>query len=310
MILRIIRSSAIGDVLCTEPVIRKLSSLGHRIHFSTIYPDTFIYNKNIISINKDVSVDSVIDLDMSYERKPMMHILDAYVEVVKKTIPDFVLEEHERVPVYNEKFAWKNEKRNVVTVNSEGSWASRTYDVTKWKQFILFLKDRGNRIVEIGSDPGKYLGIGDNYYGKLSLSETVELMLESDMYVGMDGGLMHFAQSIGLPMFIIFGCTCPNYRIHNWEIAKVLWKNTDELDCAGCHHRRLSPRRETYCFCDEVACLDFSVERVIDTFLNAPFGNKPVLTAGNHKKIVRADDFMNMIIRLAGHRYHSFRRKR
>ena len=308
MNILIVRGAAIGDVLCTEPIIRKLTKMGHRIHFRTIYPGTLMYNKNIITINEKSAADRIINLNMSYERMPMMHIIDAYSEVVRKVVPGFVLEEKERIPVYNEKLAWKNVKKNVVTVNSEGSWSSRTYDVTKWKQFIRYLKDRGNHIVEIGSDPAKYLGIGDNFYGKLKLNETVELMMESDLYVGMDGGLMHFAQSIGLPMFIIFGCTCPVYRIHNWNIAKVLWKNTDELDCAGCHHRRLGPRRETECFCDETACLDFTVNRVIDTFLNAPFGNKPVLTDANRKRILRLDDLMNTIIRLTGHYYRSLRK--
>lgn len=308
MNIKIIRGAAIGDVLCTEPIIRKLTSMGHRIHFSTVYPETLIYNKYLISINEKVVADRVINMNLSYERKPMIHMIDAYTEIVRKVIPEFFLEVKERVPVYNEKFVWKKSNKNVVTVNSEGSWPSRTYDDARWKQFIRFLKDNGNHIIEIGCDPTKYLGIGDNFYGKLKLSETVELMLESDMYIGMDGGLMHFAQSIGLPMFIIFGCTCPIYRIHNWDIAKVLWKNCDELDCAGCHHRRIGPRRETICFRDEISCLNFSMERVIGTFLNAPFGNRPVLTEADHKRIYRVDDFMNAGIRLLSHSIRSLRR--
>ncbi len=303
MNLRVIRGAAIGDVLCAEPIIRKLSAMGHRIHVSTMYPDTFTFNSVISSINKDVTTDNVINLDLSYERLPLVHIVDAYVTAVQKVLPEFVLGKNERIPVYNENFVWKNSNSNIVAVNSEGSWASRTYDVTRWRQFVTFLKENGNHIIEIGSNPDKYLGIGENYYGKLKLSETIELMQEADVYVGMDGGLMHFAQSIGLPMFVIFGCTCPVYRIHDWHIAKVLWKNSRELNCAGCHHRRLGPRRETECFRESTLCLDFSVQHVIDTYMTVPYGNKPELTDVDGEKMYRLDDFANTVMRLAGYYY-------
>jgi len=294
MELLIIRGAAIGDVLCTEPIVRKLTQMGYRVHIKTKYPEIFVYNSSLTSINKSVKTDCVINLNLSYELRPRMHTLDAYISVVRKKITGFSLDDSERIPIYNKNYIWKNGKRNIIVVNSEGSWLSRTYDVDKWKQFIQYLKEQGNEILEIGRDPSKYLGIGKNCYARLTLDESVKLMLESDMYVGFDGALMHFAQSIGLPMFIIFGCTCPNYRIHNWDIAKVLWKNSDELECAGCHHRRLAPRKGTVCFHSKIFCLDFSVERVIETFVNAPFGNKPHLCEKNDQRILRIADVLDL----------------
>jgi ADP-heptose:LPS heptosyltransferase len=83
----------------------------------------------------------------------------------------------------------------------------------------------------------------------------------------MDGGLMHFAQSIGTPVFIVFGCTSPKYRIHDWGKATCVHLTETELNCSGCHHKRPYPRTFTECDKDKVYCLEnIGVDRLIKTY--------------------------------------------
>ena len=75
-------------------------------------------------------------------------------------------------------------------------------NLSTYERSAMYLKQSGYDIAEIGRDPAHYLGIGTNYYGRLALHDTVRLMSECDLYIGMDGGLMHFAQSIHMPALL------------------------------------------------------------------------------------------------------------
>ena len=273
-----------GDVLCTEPIARKLNRMGFHVYIQTDFAEAYLYNHYVVKVIKKPSrmlkwrkFFIRINLNYAYERRPFLHIVDAYEEKVRASIPGFLLKASEKCPVYDKNITYKGNQRHIqiICINNEGSWKSRTYPYMK--DVAIHFKRAGCQIIEIGQNPDYYLGVGDNYYGRLNLHDTVQLMLNCDLYIGMDRGLMHFAQAIHMPSFILFGCTCPNFRIHDWDVTKVMWKNTDTLPCAGCHHRRSAPREFTECDRDRIYCIDWPPEEVICQFRNAPFGNKPLL---------------------------------
>ena len=166
-------------------------------------------------------------------------------------------------------------KRICVNIEASG-WKSRIYDVDKMTAVLKELKNKGIEIFEIGSKRENYLGVGENCFD-LTLHETVELMSSTDLYLGLDNGLMHLAQAIRLPIFILFGCVCPLYRIHDWSRTRVMWKNVDELSCAGCYHRRQIPCCEPSCLNDECYCMDWTPEEVIKGLNNLKYGYPPEL---------------------------------
>jgi hypothetical protein len=287
------REAGMGDVLSTEPIVRKLKVLGYQVFIVTEHPEVFSYNHDsIIVLNTHIvptfieEHSLVIDLNGAYENKPLGYVLDEYIERVRTVLPEFQLFQREKIPVYDQTLIFEHDRNNIknICVNYEGTWSCRTYERTKMIAFIEYLKDKGYAVFEIGYDEHNYLGIGKKCYG-MKLHDTVALMSTMDLYIGMDGGLMHFAQAIHLPMFIFFGCTCPNFRIHNWSITKVLWKNTDKLSCAGCHHRREAPRTFTECDRDKIYCMDWSVEEVILAFETKKFNDPPKLTDELYKPL-------------------------
>ena len=84
----------------------------------------------------------------------------------------------------------------------------------------------------------------------------------------MDGSLAHFAQSMNIPTFLIFGCTSPHLRVHNWKITNVVWLDKTKNPCAGCHHDlEEAPKVFTKCKRDKIYCLEnITLEMVIDKF--------------------------------------------
>lgn len=232
-----------------------------------------------------------ISCNDAHETRPLGHMLDGYLSAVSKFFPRLDLSEEERIPVYDNSLIRPHSSHNFkrICINNEATnWESRIFDTGKMRQFAQYLQMKGYEIFEIGGDERNYLGVGKNCYG-MALHDTVKLMSEMDLYIGVDNGLMHLAQSIRLPVFILFGCTCPNYRIYDWSRARVMWKNVDELPCAACYHRRMIPCRKAECHWDKVRCLDWSVEEVIEAFETEKYDNPPKLQDEMYKPIWWAD---------------------
>ncbi len=272
MRILVTRKSAQGDVLLMEPVLRELS---YKYPSSMIYLNTkcpwMIENSGlpIIPITDSFAgiFDKTIDLDLAYENRPLMHIVDACAEQAGVVLTN-------RIPVYDPTIRWVPSDSKTILVNSDSCanklWKSRIWDHNKWREVFLRLRANNYEIIEIGIS--KYLGVG-RYALNMPLRELAKLMSASAVYLGPDNMLMHLAQGVGLPVIAFFGCICPNYRITDWTKAKAIWLDQDVLECAGCHHLRSAPRTHTECDKDRIHCIErITVDMVLDVFYNKKFG--------------------------------------
>lgn len=281
------RQYGMGDAFYLEPIARKLYSMGYAVFISTDYGFIFQNASYVTEVFPFNGVPQwvldrafLMDYFNSYERRPFMHILDAYIRQTQELLPGFSLNEEERIPVYDSSLIRERDKKRIrkICVNFEASeWKSRMYPRRETEKILKELSARGYEIYEIGCNEAYYLGVGINCYG-FSFPETMKVMSEMDLFFGLDNGLMHFAQSIHLPVFVLFGCTCPEYRIIDWKNARVMWKNAKELVCAGCHHRVRIPQNYTYCAREGHPCMDWTAEEVLDVFDTLTYDKRPVLT--------------------------------
>ena len=263
------RQGALGDCLCTEPIIRELKNKypQGKIYVDTSCPNAFLNNPDIAVYGKGIKYkfeyDMVIDLNGAYEANPQMHVVDAYAKKAKVIIyPD------ELIPRYYGLLSNQEKLKKTIVVCSDNTWKNRMWDLKLWKQFIEHITKKYNyTVLEVGIHPENYLGIGQNFIGKLIFPNVVNLIYRSEMFLGFDSGLIHFAQAVGTPIFSIFGCIDPHYRIHDWDKATVVWLNHHELECAGCHHKKKAPVTFSQCERDKIYCLEnITLDRVINTF--------------------------------------------
>lgn len=281
------RQYGMGDAFYLEPIARKLNHMGYSVFISTDYGFVFDNCDYLIEVFPYNSIPQwilkrsfLIDFFNAYERRPYMHILDAYIEQTREIIPDFDLASAERIPIYDESKIHTRDKSVIkkICINFEVSeWKSRMYSRSRTERIIRTLGERGYEIYEIGSNEDYYLGIGKNCYG-ISFKETMALMSQMDLYIGLDNGLMHFAQSLHVPIFVLFGCTCPLYRVIDWDNARVMWRSAKELVCAGCHHRIKTPNNYTHCGRDRHYCMDWTPEAVLEAFDRYNYSDPPVLS--------------------------------
>ena len=284
------RKFALGDILCCGPILRELSYKypASEITMQADIIDPLAYCGLPIKLIptttplNDKDFDRVIDLWLAYENRPLMHMIDAYAQEARVVLTD-------KVPRYDPNLKWNGKKNFRILVSAEGSWASRTLDINKWRNIIKEISLDGDEIIEIGNNT--FLGVGENrcgqYRGADGIHKLAELMCDSGILLCMDGFLMHLAQSVGLPVMAIFGCIYPGYRIHDWSKAKVIWLDQSVIPCAGCHHLRPSPRTFTQCE-GGIDCLTkITEQQILDCYYNQDFGNKPRLHIRDWKGYMR-----------------------
>lgn len=263
----VIRTGALGDAFMAEPITRELANKypGCRIYFQTKAPGWFTPGGAVVECGPDLKrarrYDITINLDMAYEKRPKIHVVDAYAEAATVTLDD-----DKRVPHYAGPVALVRQEKTAV-ICAEGSWASRQWPLESIAAFARYLQGRGYRVREVGRTPTLYTGVGENLIGALPLHDVVTAISEADLYFGMDGGLAHFAQSVGTPCLLIFGCTNPAYRLHDHTRTTAVWLGG--LSCAGCHHEG-GARTFTACRIGTHECLTgISVGHVIEQFEGA-----------------------------------------
>lgn len=108
--------------------------------------------------------------------------------------------------------------------------------------------------------------------GKTTLNDTMEIIYQSQFYIGLDSGLMHIAVALNKPTFTIFGASNPILYGYEWLAPKHKIVSLN-LACAPCSSwlNANTSRVSDPSLCPDFKCIKgISVEMAInelDTFL-------------------------------------------
>ena len=148
----------------------------------------------------------------------------------------------------------------IVVIHPGPSWKVREWPVAHWQALVDGLHAAGSvRILQIGAHRHVTLGATEaatlhgveSLVGKLSLTEMAALLTLTDLFIGIDSGMIHMAGAAGTPCVGIFGPTNPAYRIFPSPHAVGLFHT---LPCSFCHHRQ--PRLHWQSGCpNDIACM-------------------------------------------------------
>lgn len=260
------RQGALGDVLLTTPITRRLKAEGYDVIVGTDCPEAYYNNtdvKKLIKWNTSYSSehrDRLEDLDGCYETLPARHIIDAYsLQVFEDTKTP-----HEIVYNVSEKSLEK--MRNLVTkdyvaIHAAQSWENRTWKKSYWYELILELFDIHNtKVVVVGSKKDATFPAEARVLdtvGKFSLDETAAIIKLSKAFIGTDSALLHIAQAVKTPSIGIFTCAKAEYRTTG-ALAVV-----PDIDCYGCLADEPTPA--TYCGCrrGDFKCLEIITPEMV-----------------------------------------------
>ncbi len=172
--------------------------------------------------------------------------------------------------------------RPMIVIHLGPSWPVREWPRDAWISLVQELKARGlGCIIQIGT--GKHVQLGTvqdaalpdivSWVDQLTLEESIALISQADLFMGIDSGLLHAAAAMRTPAIGIFGATSPQFRFSKDSSCSFV---VSRVECQGCHHR--TPRLHWMTGCPyDIRCMKtIPVEEVLQAVLSKLSGNQIV----------------------------------
>ncbi|MDB6118644.1 MAG: hypothetical protein JWO08_2425 [Verrucomicrobiaceae bacterium] len=160
--------------------------------------------------------------------------------------------------------------RSLVVVHTGPTWPVKQWPLEHWAALTSwFQKEQGMTVIQTGAEvhagshgvqAPRITGVLD-WIGRLTVTETLALIAQARLFVGVDSGLLHLACAAGTPAVGLFGPTSPECILAPVPRAKGV--KVEALDCIGCHHHPAGPQHwRTGCPRDIRCMRDLSVDTV------------------------------------------------
>jgi ADP-heptose:LPS heptosyltransferase len=233
-------ANAIGDTLCSTPVLRKIyQAYNSKVVVVTKHPELFKHNPYVEkvyesnSINIDYINEHFITHNSFYENGQKNN---RGVEV-KHNIMDirqyhaiklgFMLTKDEMELDYtpDEYTPIKNLPEKYVLIHPVQNWPSRTWDAVNWMTLTEKLNDKGISVVSIGKDSSEtgFFNVnkpifnfkiknGLNLMNQTTISQSWHLINKSICFITMDSGLLHLAGTTDCEIIQLGSSINPEFR--------------------------------------------------------------------------------------------------
>ena len=257
--------SALGDTLCSTPVLRKISqSYQKKITVITKYPEIFQKNPVVEKIYSSTGVNlEFIKENFIYHNS--FHSLGKQnqdgVEFKHNNIDirqfhaiklGFMLSDYEmECEYYPNEFEPINKlPEKYVLIHPVQTWASRTWDSSKWMKLTEILNSLDISVVSIGKDSSEtgFFNIekptfnfkikqGLNLMNQTNISQAWHLINNSQCFITMDSGLLHLAGTTDSNIIMLGSSIKPEFRLpyrkSSQSYKQEYISGTCKLNCAS-----------------------------------------------------------------------------
>lgn len=233
------RRAANGDVLVATSILPSIREKypDAEIYFSTACPKVLKgnpYVDHVVKHSDGIAFQQIYDMNYAYERMPFVNMIDAYSHEANMDAshPFIDCEPVEGLP------------SNYVAIHAgRTAWVGRN-----WNDGDLFiplskrLEKEGFEVVWVGGEGDNGLVTEFDYRGKTTFQQLATIMKGARLFVGIDSFPFQVAQAMKTPGVCFFGSILPETRIINDNMLSV---TAEDLECLGCHHRKLAPATVT-----------------------------------------------------------------
>ncbi len=159
----------------------------------------------------------------------------------------------------------------LVVIHTGPSWAVKHWPHEHWCTLTKALQSEGLAVVQIGArghdgNPEAEMPAIEHaldWRDRLDLPELAALLSLARLFMGIDSGPLHLAQSVGTPRIGLFGPTEPASILPLDSSMNAL---TAGLFCQGCHHHPAGPQHwRTGCPHDTACMAHLTPDHVLHT---------------------------------------------
>jgi len=247
------RLGALGDVVLTTPVIRRLRRENPDIEIGvqTGYPDVFRNSPHRLTVfqpgplpypwTPQGGLDHTIELDLAYERRPDMHIVRAFMLAAFDDEGDPADHRQEIFPGGVSPFF--GDQKVVAIHAAKAGWRSRTLPEATWIAVVEGIRERGMFPLMVGSMRDSAPKVKAAAFHLHDIMSQVRIIDRCTCFIGSDSGLMHVAATTDVPIVCAFTSAAAELRMPrrygrlDWRFEAV----TPPLECIGCLARAPVP---------------------------------------------------------------------
>jgi ADP-heptose:LPS heptosyltransferase len=267
------RSHALGDVILTTPIVRAIwwqYDSTAEIFVQTAYPAVY---KNSLYAEASVygieDADRIIDLDLAYERRPSMHIIEAYMqEAFGGGDPCGGTAEL----FFNPTPVFLPDRPYVAVHAARAGWRNRTLPATVWEDVCTMLQRAGLWPILVGTERDDLPGAHVTRFQVPDILAQARLIASCACFVGSDSALLHAAGCTEVPIVGIFTCARPEYRLpyrHGVLGWNCIAMQPTGLDCLGCLERQPAPATTESCERGDLLCVRaVSAEEIVEAVIS------------------------------------------
>lgn len=109
-------------------------------------------------------------------------------------------------------------------------------DWAHFGEFVIRLREKGVRVVQVGTSEDSTVPSDEDLRGKLSLRQLIVYLKSCSAFVGLDSGISYLAAAVGIPTYVIQGPTIPETSgPFGPNVVNLLSPTRKECETVRCH---------------------------------------------------------------------------
>lgn len=236
------RLGARGDVLLLTPALRAFRNRYPQaeIEVETKCPQMLTGMDGVLPAkSKRSSFDDFYDLDLSYESRPEVHIVQAYADKLEVKVP--AKWQIEMFPT-DADLAWGLRKSRGLKValihGGHTTWPGKNWPVDRMAELVDYIKSLGFFTIAVGAEDSPRCNCADDVTGATTPQQLYALARHASLFVGLDSMPQHVASAANVPSVVVFGPTNPKCIIRPTHRIVPVQASIQDAVCVGEHGRR------------------------------------------------------------------------